>query len=210
MNVDQTKILTRSEIAAVVNELRRKARRSRNTLQNLIIFRLATCCGLRVSELTGLRLSDVRVGLARPYLNIPRAIAKGGKARRVPLWWDGATLADLERWKAIRAGQGAGLGDRFVCSQAAGSLGTPMRRETARHRFIRACRVLGPDRQRTLTIHHGRHSFVSHALAGGRSLAEVRDAAGHANIATTSIYTHVATDDDGTVGTLFDFATVEA
>jgi integrase len=38
----------------------------------------------------------------------------------------------------------------------------------------------------TVTIHHGRHTFVSHALAGGRTLAEVRAAAGHANVAVTS------------------------
>ena len=55
-----------------------------------------------------------------------------------------------------------------------------------------------------LTIHYGRHSFCSHALAGGRNLAEVRDAAGHANIATTSVYTDVIHDDDG-LGDLFDF-----
>jgi site-specific recombinase XerD len=48
-----------------------------------------------------------------------------------------------------------------------------------------------------LTIHHGRHTFISHALAGGRTLAEVRDAASHANIATNSIYLHVVVDDEG-------------
>jgi integrase len=37
-----------------------------------------------------------------------------------------------------------------------------------------------------VTIHHGRHTFISHALAGGRTLAEVRDAAGHANVSITS------------------------
>ena len=47
---------------------------------------------------------------------------------------------------------------------------------------------------------------MSHALQGGRSLAEVRDAAGHSNIATTSVYTHVASEDDGQVGDLFAFA----
>lgn len=70
------------------------------------------------------------------------------------------------------------------------------------------CRMLGTERQQELTIHTGRHSFVSHALAGpnARSLAEVRDAAGHSSLAITSIYTHVATDDDGDdVGDLFDF-----
>jgi site-specific recombinase XerD len=56
-----------------------------------------------------------------------------------------------------------------------------------------------------LTIQCGRHSFCSHALAGGRSLVEVKEAAGHANIATSSIYLHVLGDDDGTVKDLFDF-----
>jgi hypothetical protein len=44
---------------------------------------------------------------------------------------------------------------------------------------------------------------VSHALAGGRSLAEVRDAAGHRNVIVTSAYLHMAVDDDGTPGELF-------
>jgi integrase len=61
-------------------------------------------------------------------------------------------------------------------------------------------------RLRTLTIHHGRHTFVSHALAGGRSLAEVRVAAGHASLLTTSVYLHVAVDDDGEPGKLFDYS----
>jgi integrase len=58
-------------------------------------------------------------------------------------------------------------------------------------------------RFRTLTIHHGRHTFISHALAGERTLAQVRTAAGHTNIAVTSIYLHIAVDDDGEVGDLF-------
>ncbi len=56
-----------------------------------------------------------------------------------------------------------------------------------------------------LSIHCGRHSFVSHSLAGGRTLAEIRDAAGHANVSTTSIYLHIVHDDGDGVGNLFDF-----
>lgn len=59
---------------------------------------------------------------------------------------------------------------------------------------------------RTLTIHHGRHTFISHALAGGRTLAEVRAAAGHANVAITSVYLHVVVDDENAIGTLFAYA----
>lgn len=62
--------------------------------------------------------------------------------------------------------------------------------------------VNGTERLATLTIHHGGHTFISHALAGGRTLAEVRDVVGHANISITSAYLHVAVEDDG-VGRLF-------
>lgn len=202
--VDATMILSREEIAAVLADLKRKARRSVNTRQNLILFRLATCCGLRVSEIVGLRLSDVRLGVRRPYLYVRKEVAKGGKTRKVPLWWDAGTLADVTAWKEFRQNQGAKATDRFLCSQSKGTRGKPLDRRNARKRFIAACKVLGQERQAEVTTHTGRHSFVSHALAGGRSLAEVRDAAGHANIATTSRYAHVATADEEP-GDLFTF-----
>lgn len=71
-------------------------------------------------------------------------------------------------------------------------------RFTLRKRFRTDCRKLGKERLEILTIHHGRHTFISHALAGGRTLAEVRDAAGHSNVTVTSGYLHVAVEDDGT------------
>src|SRR5215470_12886148 len=93
--VDATKTLTDSEIARVLTDLKRRARRSINSKLNLTIFRLATCCGLRVSELCGLNLADGRLGNDKPYIYVRRAIGKGKKSRRVPLWWDAGTLADL-------------------------------------------------------------------------------------------------------------------
>ena len=203
--VDQTKILGRSEIAETLTDQRRKAKRSINTRQNLVVFRLSTCCGLRASEIVGLKLGDVRVGIRRPYIQVRKSIGKGRKARRVPLWWDAGTLAELEAWKAERQRQGAKVSDPFVCSQQRNTFGRRLDRFNVRKRFLTACRCLGPERARELTIHHGRHSFVSHSLAGGRSLAEVRDAAGHSNVAITSVYLHVATSDDDTVGNIFSF-----
>jgi site-specific recombinase XerD len=49
------------------------------------------------------------------------------------------------------------------------------------------------------------HTFISHAMAGGRTLAEVRNAVGHSNVSITSAYLHVAVDDDQELGSLFDF-----
>lgn len=79
----------------------------------------------------------------------------------------------------------------------------PFSRHTLRNRFRTASKILGTPRLDGLTIHHGRHSIISHALAGGRILAEVRDAAGHANVNITSMYLHVAVDDETIVGQLF-------
>ena len=203
-SVDTTKILTRDEIATVLTDLKRRARRSLNPRLNLTVFRLAACCGLRASEIAGLKLTHVRVGMERPYLLVPKEVAKGGKARRVPLWWDRGTLDDITAWRDERVRQGAKPGDNFVCAVSKAAIGNGLDRRNIRTRFRTACKVLGKDRLVSLTVHHGRHSFISHALNGGRSLAEVRDAAGHANVATTSIYTHVATQDSA-VGDLFNF-----
>jgi integrase len=62
---------------------------------------------------------------------------------------------------------------------------------------VGSARSLGAARLETLRFTIGRRTFISHALAGGRTLAEVRDAAGHANVSITSGYLHVAVDDPG-------------
>lgn len=137
-------------------------------------------------------MSDVVLRPVKPYVRIRRSVGKGGKARVVPLHWDAATLADLTLWNQERE---ANATEPFVCSRT----GRPLDRKSVRRKYIQACKCLGRDE---ITTHDGRHTFVSLALAGGRSLAEVRDAAGHANVSTTSIYLHVVPD-DGTVGDLF-------
>lgn len=200
---DATKILTRGEIAAVLTDLKRKAPRSPGTRLNLVLFRLACCCGLRASEIASLTVDDVRVGIARPHLRIRHGAAKGGRPRTVPLWWDTGTLADIAAWQAERLAGGAATVDPFLDSKRPGRATKSFSRHMLRKRFRTACQVLGGGRLRSLTIHHGRHTFISHALAGGRTLAEVRDAAGHANVSITSGYLHVAVDDEADIRRLF-------
>jgi integrase len=120
----------------------------------------------------------------------------------VPLWLDKGTLDDLAAWKANRIAQSGNVADPFLVPGKATAESRTFSRHTLRKRFRTACKVLGVDRLDGLTIHHGRHTFISHALAGKRKLAEVRDAAGHANVSITSTYLHVAVDDGG-VGELF-------
>ena len=121
----------------------------------------------------------------------------------MPLWWDAGTLADITAWKEERLARGARSEQPFVASFQPGRVVTRFSRHTLRKRFRTACKLLGPERLTMLTIHHGRHTFISHALAGGRTLAEVRDAAGHANVTVTSGYLHIAVEDRDLVGNLF-------
>jgi integrase len=114
--LDATKILSRRELAAVLNDLKRKAPRSKNTRLNLALFRLACCCGLRNSEIAKLRVGDVRTELARPHIRIRNGASKGGRPRIVPLWWDAGTLKDLAAWKAERLRAGAEYDEPFLAS----------------------------------------------------------------------------------------------
>ncbi len=220
--VSDSKILHRTEIGRVLAELHRKARRSKNTKLTLTLFRLTTCAGLRVSEATGLRLRNVCVNVDRPRIKVPAAVAKGRKIRRtngkpvkvghravareISLLWDAGTLADLRSWKEFRERQGASANGYFLCSQQATAFGRRLDRRNAGYRFKGACQVLGVDRANELSVHCGRHSYISHALSGGKSLAEVKMAAGHGSVATTNLYVHSCADDDDEIGNLFDFS----
>lgn len=157
---EQSKILTKAEVEMVVDDLTVKAYRSLNTRMNLVIFKLAIGCGLRASEIAGITLGNVKVGIQKPYVYVPKTIAKGAKPRHVPLWWDKGTLRDIREWKEVREGQGAESADPFVCTLAENASGNQIHRNGIRNRFIRACSILGPDRE--ITVHDGRHTFVSH------------------------------------------------
>ena len=115
----------------LLDDLRRKAPRSPNTRLNLVLFRLATCCGLRVSEIASLRVSDLRVKMNRPHVRIRRGAAKGGRPRNVPLWWDAGTLADLAAWKKDKLAANPNAELPFVASLRDGRAGMRMSRHSA-------------------------------------------------------------------------------
>ena len=103
----------------------------------------------------------------------------------------------------------------WIAFRSNGSLGRPsiLRRRFTASNFCAAAteaishspQGLRCGRLESLTIHAGRHTLISHALAGGRSLPKVRDAVGHGNVSITSGYRHVAVDDDAKVGIVFRF-----
>ena len=93
-------------------------------------------------------------------------------------------------YKVVEAG--AQVTDPFVCSQHKDTRGKKLSPRNLEHRWSVAIKILWKDRVKRLSIHKGRHTFCWNALAGGRTILEVRDAAGHASISTTNIYLQTA------------------
>ncbi len=139
--------------------------------------------------------------LAVPVLTFASVVVPPRAGARVPHRCGGA-IADFVAWKAERLRDRANGGDPLPMAGQLGREATVLSRQTPRKKYRTACKVLGAERLDGLTIHYGRHAFISHALADGRTLAEVRDAAGHANVSITSTYLDVAVEDEG-VGLLF-------
>ena len=150
------------------------------------VLELLYGCGLRVAELCGLTVSSVDLS-ARTVT----VLGKGAKERRVPVGEPAAAaVADwLERHRARWAER---------CASAA----TVNASTSSRAMFLnRAGRPLTPrDVRRILELrspvpthpHALRHSFATHLLDGGADLRTVQELLGHADLATTQVYTHVS------------------
>ena len=155
-------------------------------LRLVALVELAYASGLRVSELLGLRLEAVR---RDPAWLIVRG--KGGKERLAPLNTPArqAVKAWLVARDAARPDKGPDSPWLFPSASAKGHL-TPRRFAQL---LDQAAVNAGIDPAR-VSPHVLRHAFATHLLDGGADLRVVQTLLGHADIATTQIYTHVATD----------------
>lgn len=152
----------------------------------LALMELSYASGLRVSELLGLKVEAVR---RDPAFLIVRG--KGGKERLAPV--NTAARTAVQAWLAVRdAGKKPEAPDSpwlFPSSGASGHL-TPRRFAQL---LDQAAMQAGIEPSR-VSPHVLRHAFATHLLEGGADLRVVQTLLGHADIATTQIYTHVATD----------------
>ncbi|MBP6251838.1 MAG: site-specific tyrosine recombinase XerD [Rubrivivax sp.] len=150
-------------------------------LRDRAMLELMYASGLRVSELVGLR--SVQLGLAE---GVVRITGKGSKERLVPF---GAEAGDwLQRYLAqARAAilKGQASQDCFVTGR-----GGAMTRQMA-WKLVKA-HALRAGIQVPLSPHTLRHAFATHLLNHGADLRAVQMLLGHADISTTTIYTHVA------------------
>ena len=134
-------------------------------------------CGLRVSELTSLRIRDLFFG--EGYI---RVTGKGDKQRLVPI--SSTARERIHRYLEVRRSARAGEETLFLNNRGS-SLARVMiftiLREAARRAGI----------EKKISPHTFRHSFATHLLEGGASIRQVQELLGHESILTTEIYTHL-------------------
>ena len=142
-------------------------------------------CGLRVSELIGL---DIAAGpRAAGWIDVPDATAhvlgKGSKRRSVPV--GRAAIEALDAWLAVRET----IAKPHEPALFVGTRGTRLGANQLRSRLKRTAVMAGVPAH--VHPHMLRHSFASHLLQSSGDLRAVQELLGHANIATTQVYTRL-------------------
>lgn len=171
-------VLTVQEIDDIINEIdlsKKEGQRNRAMLE------LLYSCGLRVSELCNLRISDLY--LEEQFI---RVTGKGDKQRLVPI--SPRAIAELETYFCDRNHIviKPGYEDYVFISER---LKKPLSRIMVFH-FIKQL-VFSAGIKKTVSPHTFRHSFATHLLEGGANLRVIQAMLGHESISTTEIYTHI-------------------
>lgn len=134
-------------------------------------------CGLRVSELTSLRIRDLFFG--EGYI---RVTGKGDKQRLVPI--SSTARERIHRYLEVRRSARAGEETLFLNNR-----GNSLTRVMIFTILREAARRAGIEKK--ISPHTFRHSFATHLLEGGASIRQVQELLGHESILTTEIYTHL-------------------
>lgn len=171
-------VLALEEIDAMINAIDLSTDEGQ---RNRAIIEIMYSCGLRVSEVCGLRISDL-------YLNeeFIRIVGKGNKQRLVPI--SSRAIAELQAYMGERANIDIrpGYEDYLFLSTRRGR---PLSRITLFH--IVKVLAMAADIKKNVSPHTFRHSFATHLLEGGANLRIIQTMLGHESISTTEIYTHI-------------------
>ncbi|MEA2428964.1 MAG: integrase/recombinase XerD [Thermoleophilaceae bacterium] len=174
------KVLNRDDVAKLLEQPRGTAPTS---LRDRALLELMYACGLRASEAIGIELADIDLELA-----VLRARGKGSKERIVPI---GRAAVQAVRIYLER-GRPALVHGGIVAHLFVNFRGEPLTRQGLYKIVRRHATTAGmADRMSPHTL---RHTFATHLLAGGCDLRSVQEMLGHADVATTQLYTHLSSD----------------
>lgn len=183
------KTLTREDMEALIAAAAARAAKNEEGIRLQCIVEMLYASGLRVSELATLPLVAVR---NREGVLLVRG--KGGKERLAPL--NPAAREAIAAWLVVRdqflpKGETRKAAERYLFPSRGAESHLTRRRL---HQLLKELAVeagLDPEK---LSPHVLRHAFATHLVEGGADLRSVQTLLGHADIATTQIYTHVARD----------------
>lgn len=172
-------VLSKEEVKSMIETTR--------NLKHRTIFAVIYSAGLRISEVTLLRPSDIDSD--RKQI---RVLGKGNKYRYTLL---SENTLDMLRiyWRAYKP-------ERYLFEGQ--KQGHPISRETIQVVFRRACKKTGINK--AASVHSLRHSFATHLLESGVNLKIIQSLLGHASLRTTSIYLHVTRFDLASIKSPFD------
>ena len=151
-------------------------------LRDLAVLETIYSCGLRVSELCGLRAEDIDWSE-----QLVRVRGKGKKERLVPVGQP-ALRAIQNYWRALKQPPSGASSVFFADTKKA----APLQPVQLSRRLKQYLVIAGLDPG--LTPHKLRHSYATHLLDAGADLRSVQELLGHAHLITTQVYTHVTTE----------------
>jgi integrase/recombinase XerD len=174
------KVLSRGEIAKLLEQPKGT---DPSALRDRALLELMYACGLRASEAIGIEVADVDL-----EDGVLRARGKGSKERVVPI---GSKAVDavrryLERGRPVLV-RGRPVVQLFVNFRGEGLTRQGLYKIVRRH-------ASGAGLADRMSPHTLRHTFATHLLAGGCDLRSVQEMLGHADVATTQLYTHLSSE----------------
>ena len=173
-------VLTIEEINLIINSVE-----SNNVgIRNRAIIEIIYGCGLRVSELTNLLLSNLF--LKQGYIKI---VGKGNKERLSPI---GSLAIDSLNDFLTNVRPGLKINNKFSDHVFINNRGTSLSRSMI-FKMIKKY-TLKANIKKDISPHSLRHSFATHLVEGGANLRAVQEILGHSSITTTEIYTHLDSD----------------
>jgi len=151
-------------------------------LRDVAVLETIYSCGLRISELCGLRAEDIDWNE-----QLVRVRGKGKKERVVPIG-EPALQAIKHYWQTLKQPPAGEAPVFFAETKRA----APLQPVQLSRRLKRYLVIAGLDP--SLTPHKLRHSYATHLLDAGADLRSVQELLGHAHLVTTQVYTHVTTE----------------
>ena len=171
-------VLTHQEIEQLIGAIDHSTKEG---LRNRAILEVLYACGLRVSELTNLKLSNIYL-----HISFIKVIGKGNKERMVPIGEEAIKhlefyLQERNQMTNIKTESE----DIVFLNRRGGQL--------TRNMIFMIIKALAKDAgiDKKVSPHTFRHTFATHLIEGGANLRVVQDLLGHKSIITTEIYTHL-------------------